>query len=216
MYKKIWGLQKLEELDFPVPPYEVIDISEDCPNNIREYLLQKIEKATIPSKPEDRVGVTIRISMPGRLDKLAKHGGLHQTDKEEIVRRITEKYKQYGPKSKIIIQHTVDAKCSGAIVKETSYAILECILGDAPPLLEGSTNNYEKWKLHLESQNWKKEKNYSLHCRETNILTNNELSTFSKLIEKLPNSTYVEWSISKNSKFYFYEYSKLKSQPDCE
>ncbi len=210
-YGKIWGLKELEKMGFPVPPYQIIDFVKDHPSEPEEYVLRKIELANIPNKPGDAIGVTIRVSLPGSVDKSAHHGGLHVTCQNDALKQVLEKYKQYGPESKIIIQHTVDAKCSGAIVKENDYAILECIFGDAPPLLEGTTNNYEKWKIYLRTQNWKKEKNYILDSKKTSILTDEDLSDFSKLIERLHSFTYVEWSISKDSKFYFYEYCQFKS-----
>jgi hypothetical protein len=210
MYKKIWGLQKLEALHFPVPPYEVIDITSDCPQDLKAYLLKKIERVTVPLEPGDMIGVTIRISMPGELDKVAKHGGLHHTDKEMISRKIIEKYKEYGEKSKIIIQHTVDAKCSGAIIKERDHSILESISGDAPYLLEGKTNNYESWRFYPASQSWEKKKTYLLFDKEKNLLTENDLDIFALFIDKLPDLSYAEWSLSKIGKLFFYEYCQLK------
>jgi len=44
---------------------------------------------------------------------------------------------------KIIIQHTVDSKCSGTVVQNSKNILIEAIPGDAPPLLEGRTTNYE-------------------------------------------------------------------------
>jgi hypothetical protein len=210
MYKKIRGLQRLEALHFPVPKYEVIDITCDCPRDLKEYLFRKIDSVTVPLEPGDRVGVTIRISMPGRLDKIAKHGGLHHTDKEEISRRTIEKYKEYGQMSKIIIQHTVDAKCSGAIIKEKDHSILECIPEDAPLLLEGRTNNYESWMFYSLKENWEKKKGYLLQEKEKSLLTNNDLDVFASFIKKLPVLSYAEWSLSKTGKLYFYEYCQLK------
>ncbi len=199
-------------MEFPVPPYTVIDITEKKATDTQSYLLQKLQEVGIPQFPGDRVGVTIRVSMPGQLDKLTVHGGLHVTEKEEVLRQIIEKYQKYGSESKIIVQHTVDAKCSGALLKEHNHAFLESIYGDAPPLLEGATNNYEKYVLDLKVLQWKKERSFTSDGKEAVVLTPDYLCVFSRLIEKLRPSAYLEWSISKNSKFYFYEYCQLKSQ----
>lgn len=197
-------MKKLEELGFSVPPYEIIEFTKDQPVDIKEYLTSKIKKLEIPFETGDRVGVTIRVSMPGNLDKVAKHGGLHITDEEDLIRRIIDRHQRYGSQSKIIIQHTVDARCSGALLKEAEEVILETIPGDAPPLLEGSTTDYEKWVLYKGAK-WMKEKNYFSLGKETEVLTAEELYTFSVIVGKIPRFTYLEWSISKNRKLYVYE-----------
>jgi len=43
MYKKIWGLKQLEKMRFLCPPYVVIDITEDAPADLNEYVLRKIK-----------------------------------------------------------------------------------------------------------------------------------------------------------------------------
>lgn len=198
-------------MKFPIPPYQVIDITSDKPSDIREYILNALEKVTIPNKPRDRIGVTIRVSMLSQFDKLSKHGGLHIIDKEEIVRRILEKYQQYGPNSKIIIQHTVDARCSGTILKEDDSAIIETIPGDAPPLLEGQVSIYEKWIFSLKSGKWIKEKAYGIGDRQESVLVSEDLEKFGRYVMTLPNNVYLEWSISKFGEFFFYEYCKLNN-----
>jgi hypothetical protein len=210
MYRKIWGLKELEKLGFPVPPYTVIDITKDKPENLRDYLLCKIEKVKIPHEVGDRVGVTVRVSMPGPLDKLAKHGGLHVIEESEVLKRVLDKYEEYGPNSKIVIQHTVDAKCSGTILKEDDISIVEAIFGDAPALLEGKMTSYEKWVLHLDARTWEKGRTFELEGEEVAVLVPATLEMLEEYVLLLPNSTYLEWSIAKNGKLYFYEYYVLK------
>ncbi|MEM2144585.1 MAG: hypothetical protein QW279_04440 [Candidatus Jordarchaeaceae archaeon] len=210
MYKKILGLKQLEKMQFPVPPYQVIDITSDKPFDVQKYISNAIEKVKIPHEPGNRIGVTIRVSMPGPLDKLTKHGGLHVTEKEEIIKRIIGKYQQYGPNSKIIIQHTVDARCSGAIIREDDYCVLEAIPGDAPLLLEGQAASYEKWLFFLKSGKWIKEKVYQIGENKKVVLFSRDLQKFEEYIKALPRKAYLEWSISKLGELFFYEYCKLK------
>jgi len=214
MYKKIQGLEQLQKMDFPVPPFQVIDIASDKPSDLREYLLKKISEVRIPNIAGDRKGVTIRVSMPGTLDKIAKHGGLHVIEKEEILKRVIQKHQQYGPLSKIIVQHTVDARCSGAIIKEGSSVTIEAVPGDAPPLLEGSALSYERWTLSLDQFEWRKEKSYFNRNVMTEVLTHEDCKKLGKYINCLPDKAYLEWSISKNGKPFFYEYCKLNNQPE--
>jgi len=210
VHKKIWGLRQLEKMQFPYPPYVVIDVVGDAPTNIKEYMLKKIREVGIPQVKDDRIGVTIRVSLPGALDKLAKHGGLHVADEKEVLKRILEKHQQYKPDEKVIVQHTVDARCSGTVLKESGQATIEAILGDAPPLLEGEATSYEKWVFHLKTRMWEKERTCRLENREVVVLTPECLELFEKYIKSVPDHTYLEWSISKNGKLYFYEYYSLK------
>ena len=198
-------------MGFPIPPYQVIDISGDKPGDIEEYVLRKIRQVSIPHVENDRIGVTIRVSMPGALDKFAKHGGLHITKEKEVLRRVLEKHQQHKPDGKVVVQHTVDARCSGTILKEREYAVVEAIFGDAPPLLEGVANNYESWVFLLESKRWKKEITHGHGDEEKAVLTTEDLKLFEDCIKTILSNTYLEWSISKGGKFYFYEYLKLKS-----
>lgn len=212
MYKKILGLRQLERMDFPYPPYQVIDITEDKPVDMKEYMLRKIRLVGIPFIEGDRMGVTIRVSMPGDLDKLAKHGGLHVIGEEEVLKRVLAKYEQYKPEGKIVIQHTVDAKCSGAILKEKEHITIEAIFGDAPPLLEGRVTNYEKWIFNFKSRTWKKKKAHKCGDKEVAVLTPDDIQKLEVYVSRLPSDIYLEWSISKSGKLYFYEYCKLKNQ----
>jgi hypothetical protein len=212
MYRKIWGLKQLEKMQFPYPPYVVIDISGDQPVDVKKYVIGKVREVGLPRARGDRIGVTIRVSMPGPLDKLAKHGGLHVTEEGEVLKRVIDKYEQYGPKSKIVIQHTVDARCSGAILKEDDLCVIEAILGDAPPLLEGYATNYEKWVILLESCRWHKERVYMTENRGRSVLTEKGRYKLEKYVKLLPSHAYLEWSISKCGKLYFYEYCKLNNE----
>jgi hypothetical protein len=197
-------------MQFPYPPYVIIDIVGDAPTNIEEYILKKVREVDIPQVKDDRIGVTIRVSLPGASDKLARHGGLHVVDEKEVLKRILEKHQQYKPNEKVIVQHTVDARCSGTVLKESGQVTIEAILGDAPPLLEGEATSYEKWILYLKTGKWEKGRTYRLENREVVVLTSEHLELFEKYIKSVPNHTYLEWSISKNGKLYFYEYYSLK------
>ena len=208
-YKKILGLQQLERMGFPVPPYVIIDVKENEHSNLKRYILEKINLIGVPCEEGDRVGVTIRVSVPGELDKTARHGGLHVTDIDEVIKRVIAKYNEYKPYGKVIIQHTVDAKASGTILKERNYATVEVVVGDAPRLLEGRTTNYERWIFDLNSGKWNKDKNYIFDSKIKTILNPEELRKLEKYIKVLPNGVYLEWSLSKNGKLYFYEYTRL-------
>ena len=211
MYKKIWGLQQLERMKLPFPPYKVIDIAEVESAGGHESVLEKIRQVGIPNIRGDRVGVTIRVSMPGSLDKVAKHGGLHVVEEREVLRKVLERYERYERYGKIIVQHTVDARCSGAVLKEKDKIIIEAIPGDAPPLLEGETSTYEKWVYSRGLGSWKKERNFFQGDAQVAVLTTKDLNILHKFVEIVRGTdVYLEWSIAKNGKPYFYEYSELK------
>lgn len=212
MYRKIWGLKQLEKQGLPYPPYVIVDITKDRPVDIEKYVLRKIRQVSIPYIKGDRIGVTIRVSMSGDLDKIAKHGGLHVTGDKEVLRRVVEKYQQYKPHGKILIQHTVDARCSGTILKEDEQVVIEAILGDAPPLLEGEVTDYEKWVFLSESGRWKKERTYTHDDKKVAVLIPKDIEILEGFIRTLPINAYLEWSISKSGKLYFYEYYELKSE----
>jgi len=212
MYKKIWGLEQLERMRFRYPPYVVVDITEEAPPDVKEYVLTKIRQVGIPKLENDRLGVTIRVSLSGVLDKIATHGGLHILDEGEVLKRVLAKYQQYKPNVKIVIQHTVDARCSGTILKENDHATIEAIFGDAPPLLEGQTSDYERWVFFLRRGRWKKERAYTRGDGEVVVLTLKDLQTFEGYVKLMPNKVYLEWSISKQGELYFYEYYKLNNE----
>lgn len=209
MYMKIWGLQKLEEKKFPCPPYQIIAINEDNPVDIESYVRKKIKDVVIPNIKDDRIGVTIRVSLPGFLDKRGRHRGLHVIDEEEIIKRVLEIHDAYKAKEKVIIQHTVDARCSGAIRKDNEKIYIETIPGDAPPLFEGKTANFESW---IYSFKWFKERIYKINNKEIQILSPLDLNKFFYYLKKLPDAIYLEWSIAKNNQIYFYEYIEFKDK----
>lgn len=205
-YKKILGLRYLEKNGFSVPPYAVIDLNKEKFSNFEKYISETIEKIVIPLIENDRVGVTIRVSLPGKIDKKGKHGGLHFSDMNKIIEKVLNLHESYKPKEKIIIQHTVDARCSGTILSEDQKLILEIIPGDAPLLLEGKTSNYESWQF---TYKWNRVKSYQINQKSITILNEDELNNFIKYLSKIEDNSYLEWSISKNGKLYFYEYQKF-------
>jgi hypothetical protein len=211
MYKKIWGLKQLEKLGFPVPPYQIIDISKDKPLDLRKYVLHTLEKVGVPHDIGNAIGLTIRVSMPGRLDRAA-HGGLHVTDIDELIKRIDVKYRKHGPLCKIFVQHTIDARCSGTILGEADSCIIEAIPGDAPALIEGRATDYERLGFSLASKKWTKKKLFLENGEERTVLTKRDLQKLEGYLEVLPPNVYLEWSISKRDDLFFYEYCKLNNQ----
>lgn len=209
MYMKIWGLEKLEEMGFLYPPYQVISINEDNPEDIEKYVLEKIKIVNVPNIKNDRIGVTIRVSLPGSLDKMGKHGGLHVVEEKEILKRVLQKHEQYKPMEKIILQHTVDAKCSGVTMKDNGVIIIETIPADAPPLLQGETSNFESWSYNLDENKWLKSRSYMYDEKEVQILTDIERNSLLKQVVKFRKNVYLEWSISKVGQIFYYEYLEL-------
>lgn len=210
MYRKIRGLKQLEQLRFPVPRYQVIAIDEDNPPNIEAYIREKIKLVEVPNKKGDSIGVTIRVSLPTELDKEGRHGGLHNVDEREILQKVLQKYKEYGPKTKIILQYTIDAKCSGA-VRENGNITIETIPGDAPPLLEGKTRNIERWIYNINRNKLAKVQSFlNEEGKELDVLSSQDLDALTKYIKKAIKEAsgrlYLEWSISKNGQIYFYEF----------
>ncbi len=206
---KIWGLEKLKVMRLPYPLYQVISINEDNPEDIEKYVLEKIKLVSVPNIKNDRIGVTIRVSLPGSLDKMGKHGGLHVTEEKEILKRVLQKHEQYKPMEKIILQHTVDAKCSGVTMKDNGRIIIETILGDAPPLLQGETSNFESWSYYLEENKWSKNRSYTYNEKEVQILTDIERESLLKSAIGFKKNIYLEWSISKKGTIFYYEYLEL-------
>src|SRR5574341_272918 len=209
MYMKIWGLERLKEMGFPYPQYQVISINEDNPKDIEKYVLEKIRLVNVPNIKDDRIGVTVRVSLPGSLDKMGKHGGLHVIDEKEILKRVLQKHEQYKPMEKIILQHTVDAKCSGVTMKDDRRIIIETIPGDAPPLLQGETSNYESWSYYLNENKWSKNRSYMLNEKEIQILTKIERESLLEPVVNFIQNVYLEWSISKKGQIFYYEYLEL-------
>ncbi|SNQ59187.1 hypothetical protein [Candidatus Methanoperedens nitratireducens] len=205
MYMKIWGLERLKEMGLPYPPYQVISINEDNPENIERYILEKIRLVNVPNIKNDRIGVTIRVSLSEDPDR-GGHGGLHVTEEEEILKEVLKKHEQYKPKEKIILQHTVDAKCSGATRKENGKITIETIPGDAPPLLEGKTSNFESWNYYLNENKWLKDRSYMLNEKEIQVLIKIERESLLEPVINFTNDVYLEWSISKKGQIFYYEY----------
>ncbi len=211
MYMKIWGLERLKEMGFLYPPYQVISINEDNPEDIEKYVIEKIKLVNVPNIKNDRIGVTIRVSLPGSLDKMGKHGGLHVVEEKEILKKVLQKHEQYKPMEKIILQHTVDAKCSGVTMKDNGKIIIETVPGDAPPLLQGETSNFESWIYYLDENMWSKNRSCMYNEKEIRILTDIELTSLLKSVIELKKNAYFEWSISKNGQIFYYEYLELSS-----
>lgn len=211
MYMKIWGLERLKEMGFTYPPYQVVSINEDNPVDIEKYVFEKIRLVNVPNIKNDRIGVTIRVSLPGSLDKKGKHGGLHITEEKEILKIVLQKHEQYKPMEKIILQHTVDAKCSGVTMKDNGRIIIETIPGDAPPLLQGETSNFESWSYNLDENKWLKSRSYMYNEGEVQILTDIERNSLLKQVVKFRKNVYLEWSISKIGQIFYYEYLELPS-----
>lgn len=211
MYMKIWGLERLREMGFLYPQYQIISINEDNPKDIEKYVLEKIRLVNVPNIKNDRIGVTIRVSLPGSLDKMGKHGGLHVIDENEILKRVLQKHEQYQPLERIILQHTVDAKCSGVTMKDNGRIIIETIPGDAPPLLQGETSNFESWSYYLDEKKWSKNRSYMDNEKEVQILTDIESNSLLKSMSGFKKNIYLEWSISKKGEIFYYEYLELPS-----
>jgi len=209
MYMKIWGLEKLKEMGFQYPPYQVISINDDKPKDIEMYILEKIRLVNVPNIKNDRIGVTIRVSLPGPLDKMGKHGGLHVIEEKEILKRVLQKHEQYKPMEKIILQHTVDAKCSGVTMKDNDRIIIETILGDAPPLLQGETSNFESLTYNLENNKWLRNRSFIQNEKEFQILTDVERDSLLKAVIEFKENAYLEWSLSKIGEIFYYEYIEL-------
>lgn len=212
MYMKIWGLERLKEMGFLYPAYQVIYINEDNPEDLEEYILEKIRLVNVPNIENDRKGVTIRVSLPGKLDKMGKHGGLHVIDKKEILKRVLQKHEQYKPVEKIILQHTVDAKCSGVTLKDGKRIIIETIPGDAPPLLQGETSNFENLMYYLDENKWLINRSYEFNERKIHILTKVERELLLNSVINLKKNVYLEWSISKKGDIFYYEYFEMSNK----
>jgi len=202
-YGKLWGLDELKKSGLNVPEYIVFELKNITFIDYARYIDKKLENFIIPSENNDRIGVTIRVSFPEMIDKVGTHGGLHVINKDEIIQQVISKKQEYGDDVIIFIQHTVDANCSGSIIKEKDRIIIETIPGDAPELLEGRTNDFEIW---MKTIKWNNIRRHS----SGEILNIKMIKNIEDMIMNFPNNSYFEWSISKNGKIYFYEYLLLK------
>jgi phosphohistidine swiveling domain-containing protein len=190
-YKKIQGLEKIKEWDLPYPPYEVVEASQATPSKIEEI----IEKIGIPAIEGEREGIVIRTDGAGR------GGGrsdLHLKSVEEITNWAFRLRDKNEPQVKLIVQHVVDARCSGVMLKDSGNIEVEVVQGDAPSLLEGQTSNVERWTYR---GSWEKET--ETHER---ILGEKDLDLLLEHSKRVPGNSYLEWSLSKNGTFYFYEF----------
>ena len=128
---------------------------------------------------------------------------------KEILKRVLQKHEQYKPMEKIIIQHTIDAKCSGVTMKDNERIIIETIPGDAPPLLQGETSNFESWSYYLDENKWSRNRSYMYNKKEVRILTDIERESLLKSAIRFKKNVYLEWSISKKGEIFYYEYVEL-------
>jgi hypothetical protein len=92
MYKKIWGLIQLRKYGLPCPPFEVINLEEGINS---EHVLRKIRALGVPNTSGEFIGITLRPSFPGSLDRLGKHSKLHLMSEEEILKEIFRMYEEY-------------------------------------------------------------------------------------------------------------------------
>jgi len=194
-YKKIQGLEKIKVWGLPYPPYEVVEASQVTPSKIEE-ILREIE---IPKIEGDRKGIVIRTSGAGRA---GGRSDLHLTNVEEITNWAFRLRDKNEPHVKLIVQHVVDARCSGVMIKDRDKIEVEVVQGDAPSLLEGQTSNIERWTYR---GLWEKE-------NETHekILDETDLDSLLNHSNLVPDYSYLEWSLSKNGTFYFYEFMVWK------
>lgn len=198
-YKKIQGLEKIKEWGLPYPPYEVVEASQATPSKIEEI----IEKIGIPEIEGDRKGIVIRtssadVTQTSGADRAGGRSDLHLKSVEEITNWAFRLRDKNEPQVKLIVQHVVDARCSGVMLKDSDNIEVEVVQGDAPSLLEGQTSNIERWTyLGL----WKKENEIS-----EKILGEKDLDSLLEHSKRVPENSYLEWSLSKNGTFYFYEF----------
>ena len=198
-YKKIQGLEKIKQWGLPYPPYEIVESSQVTPPKIKEI----ISKIGIPLVEGDRIGIVIRTSGAGRT---GGRSDLHLTDVKEIINWALRLRDKNEPHVKLIIQHVVDARCSGVMLKGSDKISVEVVHGDAPSLLEGKTPNIERWKYRGQ---WEKEN----EIREK-ILNEKELDSLLDYSNRVPDYSYLEWSLSKKGNLYFYEFMKWWKQKE--
>ena len=194
------GLKIIDELGLPYPPYALLQPDEYSTAAVQSLL----REIGIPRMKDDRWGVVIRLSNNSTIDKGLPHGTLHLLEEAAIMTETESFWRTYGPSVTIIIQHTVDAKCSGTVLK-TEGCVLEAVGGDAPLLLDGRVRSTERWQLlptlRLLSRN----------SLESELISASEMVVLNKFVDRLPQNSYLEWSLSKRGNFYFYEYSRLKA-----
>lgn len=191
MGKKVEGMKKLEQLGFPITPYVLIkpDEIDECEKKLNGF---------IPNQPDYAIGVCLRVSVPGEVDR-EKHGGLHLLNIGEIKLKMKELNSKYN-EVVFIINHCINPKCSGTIMKIDSSIIIECLEGELAPLVEGRVTP-EIWETGFNGK-WES-------VRSLGVLKWNDLNIFYRYINTLTHSCILEWSISKSGNIYFYEFLEL-------
>jgi hypothetical protein len=123
---------------------------------------------------------------------------------EEITNWALKLHDKNDPHVKLIVQHVVDARCSGEMLKDSKKITIEAVHGGAPSLLEGKIPSIER-RTYLGS--WKKEDEI-----DEKILDEHDLNLLLKYSRLVPEYSYLEWSLSKKGIFYFYEFIKWKRE----
>ena len=193
MGKKVEGMKKLEELGLPITPYVLIkpDEIDECEKKLNNF---------IPNKSGYAIGVCLRVSVPGKIDR-EKHGGLHLLNIDEIKLKMKEIGSKYIEVI-FLINHCIDPKYSGTIMKIDSTIIIECLEGELAPLVEGRVTP-EIWEKNLNDK-WE-------NVRSLGVLKRNDLNKFSEYINILTHNCILEWSVSKSGNIYFYEFLELET-----
>ncbi len=189
-YRKIEGLNRIREWGLPYPPYAVIDAGQATPSRIESA----VKEIGIPAIEGDRMGIVIRTDGAGRV---GGRSDLHLMDMAEIINWALRLRERNKPDVKLIIQHVVDASCSGVLLKGSDELSVEVVRGDAPSLLEGRTGDIERWTY---TRTWKKESEIEA------ILDEGARALILKYARLVPDYSYLEWSLSKTGKLYFYEH----------
>lgn len=200
MFDKLQGLEKIKQMGLPYPPYAAINSEEATPSRIKDV----IKELGIPNLEGERLGIVIRTSGAGRL---GGRSDLHLTDVEDIIDWAIKLKNKNGAHIKLIIQHVVDAKCSGVILKDYK-TVVEVVKGDAPTLLEGKTMDIDRW-VYVNNE-WR---NANTKQR---FLNNKDLEALVEYINIMPEHSYFEWSLSKKGNFYFYEFMSSKEKKTNE
>lgn len=192
MGKKVEGMKTLEKLGLPFTPYVLIkpDEIDNCEEKLSNF---------IPNQPGYAIGVCLRVSIPGEIDR-EKHGGLHLLNINEIKAKMKE-ISNKNTEVIFLINHCIDVLRSGTLMKTNCTIIVECIEGELAPLVEGRIIP-EIWKLNCNKE-WE-------NILSLGVLKKTDLKTFERYINLLQGECILEWSISKSSNLYFYEFLELK------
>lgn len=201
MFKKVFDLEKIKQMNLSYPPYAIIESEKVTPSKIKEIL----KELQIPTIEGDRIGIVIRTSGAGRA---GGRSDLHLTEVEEITNWALKLRDKNEPHVKLIVQHVVDARCSGVMLKGSKKITIEVVRGGAPSLLECKIPSIERW-TYLGS--WKKEDEIN-----EKILDEPDLDLLLKYSRLVPDYSYLEWSLSKKGIFYFYEFMKWKREENIK